>query len=82
MKLSTIKVKDETKKLLEIVKKYNSQSYDEVIRELVEDKLEEHLELKDEVKKQVLRSAEDIRLRRVKTLSFEELYEKLYGGKH
>jgi len=82
MKQTTIKVKDETKKLLELVKKYGNQSYDEVIRDLVEEKLEGHLELREELKRQVLRSAEDIRLRRVKTLSYEKLYEKLYGGQH
>ena len=76
---TTIKVKGDTKKLLDIIKKYDNQSYDELIRELVEEKLEEHLELKKELKRQILASADEIRSERVKALSFDALYEKLYG---
>ncbi|MBI2575524.1 hypothetical protein HYV82_06590 [Candidatus Woesearchaeota archaeon] len=82
MTQTTIKVKGETKKLLDLVKRYDNQSYDELIRGMIEEKLEEHLELRKELKAQILKAAEDIRLRRVRTLSFDELYENLYGTKY
>ncbi|GEM_PF-6266013 len=80
MTQKTIKVKGETKKLLDLVKRYDNQSYDELIRGMIEEKLEEHLELRKELKAQILKAAEDIRHRRVRTLSFDELYESLYGA--
>ena len=76
---TTIKVKGETKKLLDLIKKYENQSYDELIRELIEEKLEEHLELKEELRKEILRAAEEIKSKGVKTLSYEEVYEQAYG---
>ena len=79
MLATTIKVKGETKKLLDIVKKYDNQSYDELIRDLVSEKVEEHLELKPEIKKEILKAVEEIKSKRVKTLTFDEVYERLYG---
>ncbi len=79
MKGTTIKVKGETKKLLNVIKKYENQSYDELIRDLVSEKLEEHLELKPEIKKEILKAVEEIKGKRTKTLSFDEAYEMLYG---
>ncbi len=46
------------------------------------EKVEEHLQLKDELKKEILNSANEIKNKKVKTLKFDELYEKLYGHEH
>ncbi|MBI4438950.1 hypothetical protein HY640_03400 [Candidatus Woesearchaeota archaeon] len=79
MAASTIKLKDETKRMLDLIKRFERQSYDEVITELIEDKIEAHLELKNELKTEIIKLSEDLRNKRVKGLSFRQLYEKTYG---
>ncbi len=76
---TTIKVKRQTKDFLDIVKKHDRQSYDDLIMTLAEDRLEEHLELRPELKRRIVKAAEDIKAGRGRTLKFEELYEKVYG---
>ncbi|MBI3051390.1 hypothetical protein HYY74_02940 [Candidatus Woesearchaeota archaeon] len=76
---TTIKVRKETKEFLDLIKKHDKQSYDDLIMNLVEDWVEEHLELEPRVRRQILKSVHDIKSGRVKALKFEELYNKVYG---
>ncbi len=43
------------------------------------DKIEEHLELNPKLKKEILKSATQIKNKKVKTLTFEQVCKKAYG---
>ena len=79
MKATTIKLNTETKKMLDLIRRNDKQSYDELVLELIEDRLEAHLELEPSLKRRLLELSEQIRDKKVKTLNFEGIYKLTYG---
>lgn len=74
MVTTTIKISVQTKRLLESMKMYKNESYEDVILDLIED----HLELNPEFKKKLEKAVEEVR--REETLPLTKVLEEIGIG--
>ena len=77
-----VRIKPETKGVLEKMKLTKGESYDEVIKRLIlkiQNSIESHLKLDDKVAYTLQQRMEQIR--EGKVMSTDELFKKLYGKK-
>ncbi len=74
MVTTTIKISVQTKRLLESMKMYKNESYEDVILDLIED----HLELNPEFKKKLEKAVEEVR--RGETLPLTKVLEEIGIG--
>jgi predicted transcriptional regulator len=73
---TTIQVSEDLLGRLKAMKTYDSESYEDIIWELIED----HLELSAETKKNIAQAEKEIK--EGKTISFEEVKKRVYSKIH